>query len=162
MLQSTKGVRLIHEDCKVSKATTHTPEFMGIPISVWPQFGGAQDSGKGVVIGMIDTGVNPSHPSFSTGNTTSNSSNHGHETTSTRKMITSASNMNHETSSDISGTNMSHGFRGRCEIGEGFPESTCSGKIVGARYFARAAIAAGDFNATRDYASPFDADGHGR
>ncbi|KAI3905146.1 hypothetical protein MKX01_017392 [Papaver californicum] len=37
-------------------------------------------------------------------------------------------------------------FKGQCEIGEGFPQLAL----------------AGDFNATRDFASPFDADGHGR
>ncbi|CAN0842683.1 Subtilisin-like protease SBT2.5 [Linum grandiflorum] len=101
------------------KLTTHTPDFLGIPAGVWPSLGGAESSGDGVVIGLIDTGINPSHPSFAM-TTRFNS------TTTTK-------------------------FRGKCISGARFPSSSCNGKIVGARYFARAAIAAGDFNATRDY-----------
>ncbi|GMH28827.1 hypothetical protein Nepgr_030670 [Nepenthes gracilis] len=52
-------------------------------------------------------------------------------------------------------------FKGNCAVGDQFPSAACNGKIVAAKYFALGAIAAGDFNATRDYASPFDADGHG-
>ncbi|KAF9625421.1 hypothetical protein IFM89_022579 [Coptis chinensis] len=129
VLQKAKGVRIIHEDSKMVKLTTHTPDFLGIPHGVWPSLGGAQNSGEGVVIGTIDTGINPNHASFST-----RSSTH----TGKRK------------------------FKGKCDSGIGFNETACNGKIVGARYYARGAIAAGDFNATRDYPSPFDADGHGR
>lgn len=112
------------------KMTTHTPDLLGMPSVVWPVLGGAEHSGEGVVIGMVDTGINPSHPSFA---------------------------------------NLRPGrnprlprFKGRCEAGNEFPVSACNGKIVGAQHFARAAIAAGDFNASQDYASAFDADGHGR
>ncbi|XP_058104107.1 subtilisin-like protease SBT2.5 [Magnolia sinica] len=126
ILQNAHGIRSIHQDIKMVKLTTHTPEFLGIPNGVWPELGGAQSSGNGVVIGMIDTGINPYHPSF----------------TGQRKWGIGK-------------------FKGRCKEGDGFPQGACAGKIAGAQYFARAAIAAGEFNATRDYASPFDADGHG-
>lgn len=47
-------------------------------------------------------------------------------------------------------------------MGDQFPRTACNAKIVGAQYFARAATVAGAFNSTRDIASPFDSDGHGR
>ncbi|CAN1174740.1 Subtilisin-like protease SBT2.6 [Linum perenne] len=131
-LRRARGVRAVHEDVKMQKLTTHTPEFLGIPNGVWPALGGAENSGDGVVIGLIDTGINPLHPSFRTN-------------MSPRFNITSNSSR----------------FKGKCDTGVRFPSRSCNGKIVGAQYFARAAIAAGDFNATRDYVSPFDADGHG-
>ncbi|CAN1333846.1 Subtilisin-like protease SBT2.5 [Linum perenne] len=129
-LKSATGVRSVHEDIKMQKLTTHTPDFLGIPNGVWPSLGGAGNAGDGVVIGLIDTGINPLHPSFATG---------------------SSSRFNSTTK-----------FKGKCVTGARFPKSYCNGKIVGARYFTRAATAAGDFNATRDFMSPFDADGHGR
>ncbi|KAJ0104678.1 hypothetical protein Patl1_18357 [Pistacia atlantica] len=129
-LQNAKGVRAIYEDVKMKKLTTHTPEFLGIPAQVWPTLGGADNSGEGVVIGFIDTGINPVHPSFS--------------------------------SRSFRGTLSRGKFKGMCAAGERFPMAACNGKIVGAHYFAQAAIAHGDFNSSRDYASPFDADGHGR
>ncbi|KAF6135581.1 hypothetical protein GIB67_015434 [Kingdonia uniflora] len=130
VLRKTKGVRSIHEDIKMEKLTTHTPDYLGIPHGVWETVGGAQNAGEGVVIGIIDTGINPNHPSF----------------------IPQSSSR---------GRNRNSNFRGKCDIGEGFPPTACNSKIVGARYFSRAATIAGDFNATRDYLSPFDADGHG-
>ncbi|KAH9720978.1 hypothetical protein KPL70_006249 [Citrus sinensis] len=128
-LQNAKGVRIIHEDIKMEKLTMHTPEFLGIPAGVWPTLGGAEFSGEGVVIGFIDTGINPEHPSFA--------------------------------SHSFRGNQSISKFKGKCTTGNRFPSTACNSKIVGAQYFARAAIAYGDFNSTRDYASPFDADGHG-
>ncbi|XP_072955477.1 subtilisin-like protease SBT2.5 isoform X2 [Typha angustifolia] len=129
ILDGARGVRVIHEDIKMTKMTTYTPEYTGISSGVWPVLGGAERSGDGVVIGMIDTGINPSHPSFS------------------NDRPTSVSELKK--------------FKGTCEAGDAFPSTACNGKIVSAQFFARGAIAAGDFNATHEYASPFDADGHG-
>ncbi|RZC74517.1 hypothetical protein C5167_049993 [Papaver somniferum] len=140
-IRNARGVRKIEEDIKMKKLTTRTPDFLGIPSEVWPILGGAQNAGKGVVIGIIDTGINPNHPSFvdqSSSGDDPNGSFHSNSSSASKK------------------------FKGQCEIGEGFPQLACAGKIVGARYFSRAATVAGDFNASRDFASPFDADGHGR
>ncbi|KAI8532281.1 hypothetical protein RHMOL_Rhmol11G0201400 [Rhododendron molle] len=70
-IRRAKGVRAIHEDIKMEKFTTHTPDFLGIPMGVWPTFGGARNSGEGVVIGLVDTGINPFHPSFTSHHTAS-------------------------------------------------------------------------------------------
>ncbi|KAL2490010.1 Subtilisin-like protease SBT2.5 [Forsythia ovata] len=134
VLESAEKVRLIHEDTKLQKLTTHTPELLGITTGVWPALGGDMLAGEGVVIGLIDTGINPFHPSFT---------NEASTATGSAGIFTKIK------------------FKGKCSTGEQFPPSACNGKIVGAQYFARAAIAAGEFNSTRDYASPFDADGHG-
>ncbi|KAL3617596.1 hypothetical protein CASFOL_037917 [Castilleja foliolosa] len=138
ILRNAEKVRSVHEDTKMVKLTTHTPDFLGITTGAWPALGGPNIAGDGVVIGFIDTGINPFHPSFTTTNKASSSR-----------------------SPNTFSKNSSNKFKGKCVTGENFPESACSGRIVGAQYFASAAIATGEFNSTRDYASPFDADGHG-
>ena len=44
--------------------TTYSPKFLGLPEGVWTQEGGDRNAGEGIVIGFVDTGINPSHPSF--------------------------------------------------------------------------------------------------
>uniref|UniRef100_A0A0D3FYJ3 Subtilisin-like protease n=1 Tax=Oryza barthii TaxID=65489 RepID=A0A0D3FYJ3_9ORYZ len=127
-LSGAKGVRLIQEDIKMAKMTTYTPRYIGANV-VWPLLGGAEKAGDRVVIGMVDTGIDPSNPSFLS--------------TSDQAKPPPAS------------------FKGTCQTGERFPPDSCNGKIVGARWFARAGQATGEFNATMHYASPYDPDGHG-
>ncbi|XP_019415781.1 PREDICTED: subtilisin-like protease SBT2.2 [Lupinus angustifolius] len=52
-------------DFSVRTATTHTPQFLGLPRGAWSQEGGFEAAGEGVVIGFVDTGIDPIHPSFS-------------------------------------------------------------------------------------------------
>ncbi|KAG6473138.1 subtilisin-like protease SBT2.2 [Zingiber officinale] len=52
-------------DFSVRTATTHTPEFLGLPQGAWIPEGGPEVAGEGIVIGFIDTGIDPTHPSFS-------------------------------------------------------------------------------------------------
>ena len=51
-------------DFPVRTATTHTPQFLGLPQGAWSQDGGYETAGEGVVIGFVDTGIDPTHPSF--------------------------------------------------------------------------------------------------
>ncbi|XVF26098.1 hypothetical protein REPUB_Repub13aG0270600 [Reevesia pubescens] len=44
--------------------TTYSPQFLGLPEGVWTQEGGDRNAGEGIVIGFVDTGINPSYPSF--------------------------------------------------------------------------------------------------
>ncbi|KAJ7955834.1 Subtilisin-like protease [Quillaja saponaria] len=52
-------------------------------------------------------------------------------------------------------------YRGKCEVDPDTKKNFCNGKIIGAQHFAEAAIAAGAFNPSIDFASPMDGDGHG-
>lgn len=52
-------------DFSVRTATTHTPQFLGLPQGAWAQGGGYELAGEGMVIGFIDTGIDPTHSSFS-------------------------------------------------------------------------------------------------
>ncbi|KAG5516017.1 hypothetical protein RHGRI_036907 [Rhododendron griersonianum] len=117
-------------DYSVRTATTHTPQFLGLPQGAWAREGGYESAGDGIVIGFIDTGIDPTHPSFSDGLTKSPYPVPEH-------------------------------FSGICEVTKDFPSGSCNRKLIGARHFAASAITRGIFNASQDYASPFDGDGHG-
>ncbi|CAH8275941.1 unnamed protein product [Arabidopsis lyrata] len=118
-------------DFSVRTATTYTPQFMGLPKGAWVKEGGFETAGEGIVIGFIDTGIDPTHPSFN-----------GTDTSQRQYPIP-----NH--------------FSGVCEVTPDFPSGSCNRKLVGARHFAQSAITRGIFNSSEDYASPFDGDGHG-
>lgn len=63
-LRNTRGVKLVEKDRGVKMMTTYTPEFLSLPKGLWTQQGGDKNAGEGVVIGVIDSGINPRHPSF--------------------------------------------------------------------------------------------------
>ncbi|XP_035544600.1 subtilisin-like protease SBT2.2 [Juglans regia] len=117
-------------DFSVRTATTHTPQFLGLPHGAWTEVGGFESAGEGIVIGFVDTGIDPTHPSFA-----DNICEHPYPVPAR--------------------------FSGICEVTRDFPSGSCNRKLIGARHFAASAITRGIFNATQDYASPFDGDGHG-
>ncbi|KAL7606934.1 subtilisin-like protease SBT2.2 [Lactuca sativa] len=129
-LSGRKEVANVIPDYSVRTATTHTPQFLGLPQGAWLQEGGYETAGEGVVIGLIDTGIDPTHVSFADGLSENNYPVPEH-------------------------------FTGVCEVTRDFPSGSCNRKLVGARHFAASAITRGIFNASQDYASPFDGDGHG-
>lgn len=63
-LSRRREVANVVSDFSVRTATTHTPQFLGLPEGAWVQEGGYETAGEGVVIGFIDTGIDPTHPSF--------------------------------------------------------------------------------------------------
>lgn len=63
-LKRAPGVKSVERDWKVRKLTTHTPQFLGLPTGVWPAGGGFDRAGEDIVIGFVDSGIYPHHPSF--------------------------------------------------------------------------------------------------
>ncbi|KAL0904576.1 hypothetical protein M5K25_026703 [Dendrobium thyrsiflorum] len=66
LISSMPGFISAHPDRIISIQTTHTPSFLGLiqnnsSNADWKGLGG----GEGVVIGVLDTGIFPDHPSFS-------------------------------------------------------------------------------------------------
>lgn len=129
ILRRSLSVKSVARDWKVRRLTTHTPQFLGLPTGVWPTGGGFDRAGEDIVIGFVDSGIYPYHPSFATHNT------------------------------DPYGPFPK--YRGKCEHDPDTKRNFCNGKIIGAQHFAEAAIAAGVFNPSIDFASPMDGDGHG-
>ncbi|XP_028763038.1 subtilisin-like protease SBT2.4, partial [Neltuma alba] len=60
-LRSREGVRVVERDRGASLKTTYTPAFVGVQGGMWEEEG---EGGEGVVIGFVDSGINPSHGSF--------------------------------------------------------------------------------------------------
>ncbi|KAG2288342.1 hypothetical protein Bca52824_047946 [Brassica carinata] len=134
-LKKAKGVKAVEEDKGVKLMTTYTPDFLELPRQVWPKISNQGDrlAGEDIVIGFVDTGISPTHPSFA------------------------ALDLTNPYSTNLSRLN----FSGDCETGPLFPAGSCNGKIISARFFSAGARASVAFNGSLDILSPFDASGHG-
>ena len=38
--------------------------YLDLPEGLWDRLGGAEGAGEGVIVGVVDTGIQPGHPSF--------------------------------------------------------------------------------------------------
>jgi hypothetical protein len=64
ILEGLPGVQAVHTDELQPLETTHSPAFIGAP-ALWKKVGGQGDAGEGIIVGMLDSGIWPEHPSFS-------------------------------------------------------------------------------------------------
>jgi subtilisin family serine protease len=62
-LLAVDGVVAVQQDGLVQTLTDSTPAFLGAT-NVYPQLGGPSNAGEGVIVGVLDTGIWPEHPSF--------------------------------------------------------------------------------------------------
>lgn len=148
-LSATKGVVSITPD-ELKHTTTAVPstDFLGLTGEggVWAGVGGPEEAGKGVVVGILDTGIAPENPSFA-GETLGTTA--GAEPYLNGSTITFAK--------ADGGT-----FTGACIEGEQFASTECNTKVVGARYYVSGfgVDQLGDAS-VGEYVSPRDGDGHG-
>jgi len=69
-MQKHSGVVQVWEDEIRTADTVQTPDYLGLSGDggVWAeQFGGVENAGDGVIVGVIDTGIDPLNPSFAEG-----------------------------------------------------------------------------------------------
>ncbi|GJP74209.1 hypothetical protein CLOP_g4831 [Closterium sp. NIES-67] len=64
-LQRHPAVASVRRSRVFQRRTSDSPKFLGLPGKVWPAVGGQSKAGDGTVVGIIDTGIWPEHPSFS-------------------------------------------------------------------------------------------------
>ena len=112
-------------------------DYLGLPDGLWARLGGPDNAGEGIVVGVIDSGIYPEHPSFADKPVAPDG---------TRNYIGPAYEAPPAT------------WKGTCEEGENFPATSCNNKLIGARYFNNGF---GEKVAEEDFLSPRDADGHG-
>jgi len=137
-LEKVEGVLAVTPDEIRQPDTSHTPTFLGIdqPGGLWSKLGGVGSAGENIIIGVIDTGVWPEHPSFSD-----------------RLGIGPNGQAGKLAYQQIPG------WHGKCVPGEGFNASNCNQKLIGAQYFYEGFGL--DQIAERDFLSPRDYNGHG-
>ncbi|TDU91723.1 PA domain-containing protein [Kribbella voronezhensis] len=117
---------------------------------VWSALGGTAEAGKGVVVGVVDTGIWPesaslSGPKLGTKPATAADPYRPYRSGSTIVMHKADGN----------------DFTGSCEAGEDFTADLCNTKLISAKYFGDAWLGATPPEARADYASPRDGEGHG-
>jgi subtilisin family serine protease len=133
-LSRTPGVVSVAKDALRHPTTNYSPEFLGLPEGLWPDAGGREHAGEGVIVGIVDTGIWPESPSFAG----------GHRTSAGQPVDTSG---------------VRKDWNGTCVAGELFDVQDCNDKIIGARFYV---AGFGKQNvAKEDYLSPRDGDGHG-
>src|SRR4051794_2098945 len=63
-LSTLPGVAAVYPDTVLHLDTDRTPTFIGAT-KLWADLGGQANAGEHVIVGVLDTGVWPEHPSFS-------------------------------------------------------------------------------------------------
>ena len=142
-LRAAPEVAAVEEDVGTRLMTTYTPQLLGLPNGVWRRHwdgGGGADDGEGVLVGVVDSGIDPAHPSFA--------------------YVPRARADWPDDDDDGVGARPPFAAAGACSVGPMFPPGACNGKIATARYFAGGAVATLPLDPSRDL-SPFDAEGHG-
>ncbi len=64
VLQDNDGVKAVYLDQLMQPDTDASPSFIGAT-TAWTQLGGQDVAGEGVVVGVLDSGIWPEHPSVS-------------------------------------------------------------------------------------------------
>ena len=140
-LRARSDVVRVWQDEIRQPTTDTTPDYLGLTGEggVWD----LQGKGEDIIVGIIDTGIWPEHPSFSDQNDFSNA------TGSSGKL------------------NLAYGpapanWNGSCQSGERFSQDDCNNKLIGARYYPDGFSAHGHSGLlVSEYLSPRDSDGHG-
>ncbi|TDD51195.1 serine protease [Nonomuraea terrae] len=120
------------------------------PKGVWSALGGTDEAGKGVVVGVIDTGVWPESASFAAPALTATPPG---DDDPYRPYARAGEVVMRKADG---GT-----FTGTCQAGEQFTAALCNEKIISARYFSDGWTHAVPPEQRADYLSPRDAQGHG-
>ena len=139
-LEGRADVVNVWQDAARFPVTDNTPDFLGLTDSDGLHSGDPEIKGEDVIVGVIDTGIWPEHPSFS----------------------------DQTDFSDAPGRsgkrNLNYGpppadWNGTCVSGEQFSQDDCNNKLIGAKFYRLGAAAATVI--PDEYLSARDRDGHG-
>ncbi|WP_171013254.1 S8 family serine peptidase [Microbacterium sp. 2FI] len=150
-LRGNKDVLGVYADEVRYPQAVPSTEFLGLGSSdagtggVWDAVGGVSEAGKGIVVGVVDTGIAADNPSFAGA-----------------PLKKKPGAEPYTVGGDTIVFDKSDGkqFRSPIVIGQSWNKLDYSTKLVGAQYFSSGAEAAG-FDFSYDYLSPLDGDGHG-
>ncbi len=160
-LSSNRDVLFVQKDEARALDTVASPEFLGLTNAkgnkgVWKDVGGIEEAGKGVVVGIIDSGVWPENPSFRGARLGTKVTN------AVGRPYTTGTSSNGSTT--VAMTKSDGGtFVGACQAGESFSGANCNTKLISAKYFGAGFLASvpAEHRGEYEFISPRDGDGHG-
>jgi hypothetical protein len=132
------GVLAIELDEMAYVDTSSTPEFLGLDASggIWEQLGGPEGAGEDVIVGIVDTGLWPEHPSFS-------------------EQIDLSNQTGNSGKRSLAYGPPPADWNGDCQSGEQWSQDDCTNKVIGARYFldgfGHYGIIQNDYKSARDF-----------
>lgn len=141
-IRAVDGVQAVVKNEIRQPTTDRTPEFLGISDEggLWNDVGGQASAGEDIIVGVIDTGIWPEHPSFS-------------------DQVDLADRSGNSGKRSRAYDAPPPYWNGTCQSGEQWSQDDCNNKLIGARYFLAGHTHAGIVQ--EDFKSARDADGHG-
>ncbi len=158
-LEQSGAVTRVWLDTEQHVQTNNSAIFLGLQDQVGGLRADLELRGEDVIIAIIDSGIAPNHPALDDtedllprGCTTRWS-----EASWLGVFLCSSIKRNPPTSLLFEEP---LGFSGVCQSGEGFAESACNNKLIGARFYLDGFLARNELD-PGEFISPKDADGHG-
>jgi Subtilase family/Fibronectin type-III domain/PA domain/Peptidase inhibitor I9 len=149
----------IWPDSEQHPATNNSAIFLGLENQVGGLRADKKLRGDGIVVGIIDSGVAPNHPSLlDTEERVPRLCRGGWAQSSLLGLWLCGSYIRHPPTAVV--YDPPTRFRGVCETGPGFPPSACNNKVVGARFYLEGFLSRYELDPGENR-SPQDADGHG-
>jgi hypothetical protein len=143
-LRALREVVSVERDVERHEVTENSPRFLGLtaPGGLWSktELPGAEGPGEDVIIGVVDTGIWPEHPSFS------DQSDLGDRPGEAGKRLR------------VYDAPPAY-WHGICQVGDHWDPNDCNNKLIGARYFFAGFTKHGLLK--QEYRSARDHDGHG-
>jgi subtilisin family serine protease len=142
-LRAMREVASVERDLLLPKATENSPHFLGLDTpgtGLWASVGGQGNAGEDVIVGVVDTGIWPEHPSFSD---QADLADRPGDSGKRLRVYDAPPSYWH----------------GTCQSGELWSKDDCNFKLIGARYFLAGFTKHGII--TNEYLSARDHDGHG-
>ena len=153
-LQHAPGVLSVTQDRPRKLASNKNPvDFLKLSGSsgVWAALGGKKNAGRGVVVGILDSGYWPESKSFAG------------KPLGTAQPTTADPYQPYRVGTDTIKMKKADGgtFTGTCQAGDSFTGQECNTKVIGARSFSTIYKSQTPASQRTDFLSPRDGDGHG-
>lgn len=158
-LAQSAEVERIWQDTDQYLRTNNSPAFLGLHDPVGGLRADLELRGEDIVVGVIDSGVAPNHPSLrDTEDRTPRACRSEWSRTSLLGIWLCTSYRRNPPTVRVYDPPI--GFTGACQAGPGFEPSHCNNKIVGARFYLDGFLAQHELD-PGEVRSPKDVDGHG-
>ena len=158
-LAQSAEVERIWQDTDQYLQTNNSPTFLGLQDPDVGLRAAHGLLGEGVVVGVIDSGVAPQHPSLlDTEDRTPRACRGEWATTSWLGLWLCTPYRRNPPTEVVYDPPV--GFTGACQAGDGFGPRDCDNKVVGARFYLEGFLARHTLD-PREFRSPRDVDGHG-